>query len=201
MKYRILLLLLYCLIVSSNTFAQKPHYTPVTIEKEPSGKFEFTGNWAYRWDVLKDSNGKFSSSEAKKISAKDTSHLYFTANCKTNVQGGYTIRYCYITKNQEGVTLSFTDGAPAYASEYKVIVKNGRFIFDPVIVYPELIFGQKLTYNITGAKLILYQKHYSTANMISGYIDAAFTETVINKGVSKINRLYFRGYFKTRVKA
>ena len=201
MRYRILLLSLYCFIVSSDTVAQKSPYPRLTIEKEPAGKFEFNKNWAYRWDVVKDRNGKFSSAEVEKVTAKDTTHLYFTADCKTNVQGGYKIRYCYATKKPGSVVLSFTDGAPAYASEYKVIVKEDHFTFDPVIVYPELILGQKLTYNITRAKLILYQKDYSAAKMISGYVDAEFTETIIDKGVSKTNKLYFRGYFKTQVKA
>ena len=64
--------------------------------------FSFAKNWDYSWDVYKDdSTGMFSKNGEEPITSSDTAHLFYTANCLTNVQGGYEIRYCFADKTQE----------------------------------------------------------------------------------------------------
>src|ERR1700747_1575032 len=90
MKYKISLLLLFSSLAAQTAAAQ----CKIAIAEEPFYVFGFTKHWAYPWYITKDDNGKFSSAEDVKITAKDTAHLFYTASCSTNVQGGYEIRYC-----------------------------------------------------------------------------------------------------------
>ena len=133
--------------------------------------------------------------------AGDTAHLYFTANCKTNVQGGYNVRYCYAIKKGVEINLDFSDGLPAYGSSFTIQVKNRKFCFNPNIVYPELNLNEKTTHKVTKSKLVLYQKSYKASKIISGYVDAEFVETTLIPGHEPASHnYYFKGYFKTRVK-
>jgi len=190
-----------CLFLSAECISAQ-HYTywPIIFEKEPNGVFSFSKKWDYPEGVIKHDDGHFEKTDGKKLEATDTAHMSFTANCKTNVQGGYTIRYCYATRKGSNIHLNFTDGAPAYASKFNATLKNGTFHFEPGIIYPELIPGEKTSYTVTRSKLILYQKNYSVAHMISGYITAEFTETTQNsKKAIHTNKYYLEGYFKTPV--
>ncbi len=172
--------------------------TMVIFDKVPAGVLSFTKNWAYPWIVVKLDNGKFSKVEEGNITAADTTHLYFTANCQTNVQGGYKLRYCYATKKGAVITLNFADGQPGYASEFDVDILKDKFNFKPIVVYPEFKPDEKIVYTVTGSKLMLYQHDYTDSNFISGYIDAEFVETINNK---ESHKYYFRGYFKTPLKS
>jgi hypothetical protein len=67
-------------------------FIPVIFSKEPKGVFSFEKEWAYPWYIIKDDKGMFAKVLAGKITKEDTAHSYFTANCKTNVQGGYSLR-------------------------------------------------------------------------------------------------------------
>ena len=203
MKYEPLFALLFCLFIhGSKSFAQTSQHNSVTNSREPDYVFTFTQNWAYPWNITKDDNGRFSKIEDGKITSKDTVHLYFTANCKTNVQGGYSIGYCYATKEAGNIKLNFSDGLPAYPSEYDVTIERNRFSFNPNLIYPEMILGEKRSCRVTKNKLMLYQKNYTNSKEISGYIDAEFIETTSIAGKKpESHRYYFRGYFKTPVKA
>jgi hypothetical protein len=184
------------------SIAQSVVYNSISFKKKPKNVFSFEKNWAYPSNVVKDSNGKFSKTEDGVIAAQDTIHLYFTADCKTNVQGGYNIRYCYATQKSGDITLSFSDGLPAYTSEFNIFILGNKFYFKPKIIYPNLNVGQKISYKVNQSALTLYKKNYKAVKMISGYINAEFTETVSDGGKSaKINKYYFRGYFKTPIKA
>jgi hypothetical protein len=172
----------------------------VVFKKEPKRMFSFTKQWAYPWYILKDEHGKFTKGEQGEITEKDTSHLYFTANCKTSVQGGYNVRYCDASKNGERITLSFLDAAAAYTSGFYIVLAKNKFIFEPKIIYPVYIRGEKTTCKITRRKLVLYQENYRTSKMISGYVNVEFIETVrVNKNKPVSHKHYFRGYFKTAV--
>jgi len=195
------LLLLCCGLAEQSAVAQSSSGVIIIIGKEPKDSLKFTNNWAYPWWVTKDNDGRFHKNTDGKITKKDTSHLYFTAHCKTSVQGGYDIRYCYAERKANGVSLSFQDGEPAYASEFNVSISNGKFSFTPKIIYPELISGSKVVYKVTTSKLILYDTKYTTSKEISGYVDAGFTETAISRGQTEKHQYYFRGYFKTSVKS
>ena len=203
MKCKILLALLFCTIANSHySFAQTLQYASVIIGQEPNGVFSFTKNWAYPWDVVKDDNGNFSKAEDGKITSKDTVHLYFTANCKTNVQGSYSIRYCYATKKAGNIKLNFSDGLPAYASKFDFNIEKDRFSFNPNLIYPEIVLGEKRSCRVIKSKLILYQKNYTISKKVSGYIDAEFIETTSVAGKKpESHKYYFRGYFKTPVKS
>jgi len=203
MKYKTLLALLFCTITSGHySFAQTLPYAQVTIGQEPNRVFSFTKNWAYPWNVVRDDNGNFSKTEDGEITSKDTVHLYFTANCKTNVQGSYSIRYCYATKKAGNIKLNFSDGLPAYASKFDVNIEKDRFSFSPSLIYPEMVIGEKRSCRVTKNKLILYQKNYIISKEVSGYVDAEFIETTSVAGKKpESHKYYFRGYFKTLIKA
>src|ERR1700735_2017365 len=126
--------------------ARLPVYLPITIQKEPKGVFSFTRHWAYAWDVIKHDNGKFEKADADSITTADTAHLYFTANCKTNVQGGYHIRYCNALRTKEKISLAFEDGEPAYANEFDITIAGNKYQFKPRIVYPDFSAYGKLVY-------------------------------------------------------
>jgi hypothetical protein len=199
MKFKLSISLIYLLTITCSAFAQ-PAYSPIIFEKEPNGVFSFSKKWDYPEGIIKHNDGTFEKTDGKKLEATDTAHMYFTANCKTNVQGGYTIRYCYATRKGSNINLNFTDGAPAYASKFNATLKNGTFHFEPGIIYPELIPGEKTVYKVIRSKLIIYQKNYAVAHIISGYITAEFTETTQNsKKAIHTNKYYLKGYFKTPV--
>jgi hypothetical protein len=199
MKRKVLFLLLIAFLACRTAVAQYK----IVIAKEPSPQvFDFTKHWDYPWYITKDDGGKFSNAEGDTITSKDTLRQYFTARCKTNVQGGYEIRYCTASRNDEGINLCFADGPPAYGSDYVVGIKKGKCTFKPNVVYPELIPAQKITYTTTACHLTLYQQDYAQSKTISGYINAKFTEILFDKHNKKITRNYFlTGYFKTPVKS
>jgi hypothetical protein len=180
--------------------AQTPASAAISFAKQPPGVTSFTKHWAYPYYVIRHNDGSFENTEGGGIKAADTAHLYFTANCTTNVQGGYTVRYSAASKKEGNIILNFADGLPAYGSEYNVIISNKGFYFKPEIVYEEKIKGEKINYVVTKQKLTLYQKDVFTAKAISGYVDAEFMETTTpEKGKPVIRKYYFRGYFKTAV--
>ena len=88
----------------------------------------------------------------------DTTHLFFTANCSTNVQGGYEIRYCFADRIKDNIVLTFSDGLPAYASEYYSYITADSFYFRPRTIYPLKSHGEKISYQVTKQQLTLKQK-------------------------------------------
>ncbi|OOQ59107.1 hypothetical protein BC343_29230 [Mucilaginibacter pedocola] len=185
---------------SGKCFAQDTVYKPVVINPIPKTSFAFTKHWAYAWYITKDDKGRISKAIDGEITKADKAHLYFTADCKTNVQGGYNIRYCYANKKPDGtILLTFRDGEPAYSNSFKANIGNRQFNFEPEIVSPMLVAGQKTTYRVTQQKLVLHQKEYATAKVISGYIDVEFSEVITEGGKTAKHPLYLRGYFKTPV--
>lgn len=201
MKFLINLNLLLITALVANP--QSKAYFPVMIGKTAKTNFSFIEKWAYPWYVIKQAGDKFENTFGNKISKTDTLHLYFTANCKTNVQGGYTLKYCYAVKNKTGIiSLNFADGLPAYANEYHIYIQNNKYCFEPKLIYADVVAGQKKTYRIVKSKLIFNQEDYNTAKSLSGYIDTEFTETITEPTKKPLNNTYyFRGYFKTKIKS
>ncbi|MDR3696593.1 hypothetical protein [Mucilaginibacter sp.] len=198
MKFKLLMALACCSFITHAVSGQHLFYPVIVVKKAPEGVFSFNKKWGYPEGIIKHDNGKFEKTDGEKLEAADTAHMYFTANCKTNVQGGYIVKYCYATRKRGNISLNFSGGMPAYANEFHLILKNKAFYFDPRVVYPELIIDEKIVYKVTGCKLILYQKNYAVANNISGYIKALFTETIQNsKKGTQTNKYYLEGYFKT----
>ncbi|MEG4904754.1 MULTISPECIES: hypothetical protein [unclassified Microcoleus] len=201
------------LLVGQNAVAQKRYlvgagsltyktFSKVLVDKHLKDTFSFAKNWDYSWEVFKDdSTGEFSKNDDEPITPADTAHLFFTANCSTNVQGGYDIRYCFANKTKDGLILIFSDGLPAYASEFYVHIQGDSFYFEPQTVYPALIPGQKTSYQVTKQRLMLNKSRYSLGDIIIGYVDMEFTETVSipEKGTQK-DTFYLRGYIRTGLK-
>ena len=201
MNLKLLLLLIYWGIGIYSAFAQSTSTASITIGKIPEARFSFTKNWAYKWDVIKNNDGKFEKTTDGQIQPGDTTHLYYTAQCQTNVQGGYSLYYCDATKKAGTLELTFTGGQPAYGSEYKVSLKNNKIYFDPDIAYEDIIENATITYKTIKTKLTFNQRNYSTAKVISGYINIEFEEVVsLPKRKPVIHQYYLRGYFKTPVK-
>jgi hypothetical protein len=180
-------------------YAQKELYSKITISKNINSNFSFTKKWDYAWDVFKDENtGIVEKLDGDStLTAEDTTHLYFTANCKTNIQGGYTIRYCYATKENDFIKIDFSDGLPAYASHFSVYLKKDSFYCVPKTIYPQFTIGQKISYTITKQQLRLIKKSFSINEKIQGFINLEFIETVeIPSKTSVKNKFFLRGYFK-----
>lgn len=202
MNLKLFLLLIFSSIGICPVFSQSKTSSSITIGKTPEAKFSFTKNWGYKWNILKHNDGKFENIYGKQIQPADTAHLYHTANCQTNVQGGYNLSYCNATKKDGTIELIFTGGQPAYGSEYKVSLKNNKIYFDPDIVYEEIIENATMAYKITKSKLIFNQKSYNTAQALSGYINIEFNEVAsLPKRKPVIHQYHLRGYFKTPVKS
>ena len=202
MQYKLLILFTTCLFFhGQKTFAQKT-YSPISVDTKMKDSFSFTKKWGYPWDVFKDNRtGKFSKNGGQKILRGDTAHLFFTANCYTNVQGGYNIKYCYANRNKDTITLVFSDGLPAYASEFYVYITRDSFTCEPKTMYESLLPGHKITNEVSKQKLVLNKPGYAINDIIKGYIDIEFIEiySVPNKEPEKSN-FYLRGYFKTPLK-
>ncbi len=194
-----LLILALCLLVFTGreAKAQEKFYAPVTIDENPKTHFAFTKNWAYPWYMSKDDNGKLIKNIDGKITKADKAHLYFTADCKTDVQGGYSIRYCHATRKNGTVTLVFEDGLPAYAGVFTAVINKKGVFFEPKLIYPQFVPGQKNTYQIKNLRLTLNQKNRTTSKVISGFIDAVFLEIATLKDKKESSIHYLRGYFKT----
>jgi hypothetical protein len=186
----------------SQTFAQTK-YSKITFDRNLRDTFSFVNRWDYPENIIKDeSTGQLSRDDDKPIQSADTVHLYFTANCKTNVQGGFYVRYCFATKNEETIILKFSDEQGDFASEFYSYIKGDSFYFRPKTVYPMITHGEKISYRVTRQKLILNKNSYVNYDTIIGYIDCEFTETYsapIRKFES--HRLYLRGYIKTPINA
>lgn len=164
--------------------------------------FSFAKKWDYSWEVFKDdSTGEFTKNSSEPLVPGDTAHLYYTANCLTNVQGAYDIRYCFAKQRKGILTLTFADGLPAYGSSFYLHISGDSFYFEPQITYPLRISGEKISYRVTKQKLTLNKPAYKIGETIMGYVDAEFIETVSvpNKGTKK-HTFYLKGYFRTPLK-
>ena len=163
-------------------------------------KFSFAKNWDYSWDIFKDdSTGQFSRNDGEPITPTDTAHLFYTANCLTNVQGGYQIRYCFADKTQEGFILTFSDGLSAFASQFYIYTKEDSFYFRPQTIYP--VPGQNISYQVTKQILTLNKWKYSIGDIIMGYVDMEFIESVsLSEKQTQNHTYYLRGYIRTALR-
>jgi len=198
-KY-ISLLFTACLVLSCCCLLAQAKRAKVVVDRQMRDTFSFTNQWAYYWMVMKDDDGKFIKTDEEPVTAADTAHLHYTANCTTNVQGGYTIRYCYAQKSNNTLKLIFADGLPAYGSAFSCFIKRDSFYFKPTITYEIFIPGEHIYYTVTKQQLTLNKPAYAIGDTLMGYINAEFTETysVPGHGTGK-TKLYLRGYIKAPV--
>jgi len=182
--------------------AAQTKLSKVLVNPQMIDSFSFATKWDYSWEVFKDDHtGKFTRNDDQPVMPADTVHLFFTANCTTNVQGGYGIRYCFAEKRKDDLLLSFSDGLPAYASVFYSYVKGDSFYFRPGTVYPVFIRGQQMTYVITKQVLTLNKAHYELGDDMMGYVDVEFVETVsVPNKEPQHHTFYLRGYFRTKLK-
>lgn len=199
MNIKLFVFLLVSLIISGqNSFAQAK-YSKFSVDQKMKDTFSFAKQWDYSWEVFKDdSTGEFTRNNDQPLTPADTVHLFYTANCLTNVQGGYGIRYCFANKNKSIITLTFSDGLPAYASKFYFYIKGDSFCFKPKIMYPKRIAGQKVSYQVTKQKLILNNTIYKIGDQIIGYVDVEFIETLaMSKTATRQHKFFLRGYIRT----
>lgn len=174
-------------------------YSKVIVNKQMKDTFSFATRWEYSPNVFKNEvTGEFESCCGDSITPKDTAHLFYTASCYTNVQGGYNIQYCYAKKQQGGLVLKLADGLPAYASDFLLYIRNDSFYFQPRTIYPLYYPGQKITYQITKQHLVLNTIHPRAGEVIMGYADLVFVEkvTLPGRGIKK-HTFYVKGYIRT----
>jgi hypothetical protein len=190
--------LIYLLLASVQLSFGQTKYSRARIDEEFKDTFSFVDEWDYPAGVYKDeSTGEFSTLG----DPLDTTHLFFTANCVTNVQGGYQVRYCFANKNKDNIVLTISDGLPAYASKYYVYIKGDTFYFQPKTIYPVIYPGEKISYEVTKQKLTLNKSSYKAGDTIICFIDAEFIETVsLPKKGSQSHRYYLKGFIKTPLK-
>jgi hypothetical protein len=184
-------------LVGANNVFIKQVVSKITVNKHLKGDFSFTKKWDYPEGIFKeDSTGEFGTDG----SPLDTTHLFYTANCSTNLQGGYKIRYCYAKKFDHKITLTFADGLPAYASKFYVHIDSSDFWCEAETIYPMFVKGQKKYCTTIKQKLIIDKSTYSKGDSIKGYIEMEFIETVElpSSRVHK-NRYFLKGNFKTPV--
>jgi hypothetical protein len=184
-------------LFGANNVPVKQMVSNFTVDKNLEGDFSFTKKWDYPEGIFKDdSTGEFITDG----SPLDTTHLFFTANCSTNVQGGYDIRYCYAKKYKNKITLTFADGLPAYGSEFYIHINTSSFSCDAETIYPIIAKGQKKSCTIIKQKLIINKPKYSKGDIIKGFIEMEFIEmvSVPNKAVQE-SKFFLKGYFKTRL--
>jgi hypothetical protein len=189
-------------IVGKNSTAQIK-YSKVIIDRQMKDTFSFASKWDYSWEVFKDdSTGEFTKNSSEPLLPDDTAHLYYTAGCFTNVQGGYDIRYCFADLYKDSLTLTFSDGLPAYASEFYFYIKGDNFYFKPKTIYPVNIPGENISYRVAKQKLVLNNSNYKVGDTIIGYIDAEFIETVsVPKKGTEEHKFYLRGYIRSVVRS
>jgi hypothetical protein len=195
------LLISMLLLFSPALFSQQHYTSTISIDNNFKDSFSFPTQWEYPWYVIKDDYGHFENTLGKKITRKDTAHLFFTAQCETNVQGSHAIHYCYAEKKRNELLLIFEDGLPAYGSTFTVHIKNDSFYFSPRTIYPQFIPGGKKTYRIDKEKLVLNKDLFVKGELVKGYADIEFTE-IINApaNVNRETKFYLRGYFRTPLK-
>lgn len=187
-------LILLAALLTMKSYGQ--HYAKIDIKAQPAGNFSFTKNWAYPWYIIKDEQtGTFTSNFNEPVKKEDTAHLFFTANCNTNVQGTYHIRYCTAEKIEDTVMLTFSDGMPAYASNFYIKIIHGQCSFTPQLVFPG---SQAVTkgYTVKKQQLILNKTNYSYNDLLMGYLNMEF---VLQEKKKSQKTYYLRGYFKTLV--
>ena len=189
------------IVVGQNLNAQTK-YSRLSVDRQMKDTFAFARQWDYSWEVFKDdSTGEFIKNDDRPLTPADTAHLFYTANCLTNVQGGYDIRYCFADQSKGIIMLTFSDGLPAYASEFYFYITGDSFYFKPKTTYPLYLPGQKISYQVTKQKLILNKNNYKIGDTIIGYVDAEFSETVsVPKRGTKQHKFYLRGYIRTPLK-
>lgn len=184
-------------LFGANNVQVRQIVSKITVDKNLKGEFSFTKKWDYPEGVFKDdSTGEFTTDGGP----LETTYLFYTANCSTNVQGGYNIRYCYATKANNKIILTFVDGLPAYASEFFVHIDTSSFWCAAETIYPAIAKGQKKYCTIIKQKLIVDKPKYSKGDSIKGFIEMEFIETVAVPNKEVQNRNYFlKGYFKTPI--
>jgi hypothetical protein len=196
MRLTLLLPFFICLMLSA--FTQQRYSSKFLVDTKFKDTFSFAGKWHYPWHTLKWDDGRFSSGLSDSISAADTMHMYYTANCRTNVQGGYQIKYCYASRDGSEMVLTFSDGLPAYASEFRVHIKNDSFYFQPEMVYPAAPQGEKITFRIDKEKLTLNKTGFEPGELVKGYAEFEFTEQTETPGKPlQARKYYLKGFFRT----
>ncbi|WP_153798579.1 hypothetical protein [Foetidibacter luteolus] len=202
MNLQLKIILLLALLINGQSLTAQVSYSKFEVNEQMTDTFSFAKKWDYSWNILKDeATGRLESADDHALTAEDTAHLFYTANCSTNVQGGYNIRYGFAEKKQDLVTLCFSDGLPAYASRFYLFIQGDSFYFKPEIILPQRKIEQEQIIEINEQKLILNKKNYRNGDIIMGYADIEFTEITVSVNSRKQQKkFYMRGYFRTRVK-
>jgi hypothetical protein len=197
---RLVIVFLFSLSTGYACFAQKQGR--VSFQPAMRDTFSFANRWDYPWDVIReDSGGMFSKIEDGLITAEDTAHLYFTANCTTNVQGGYEVRYAYAHLQADTLTIRFEDGLPAYASNFEIQVVKDRFYFQPRLIYPAARrAGEQVSYEMKKQELVLQKAHYKPGDIVMGRVDIEFEARISVPGKeTAVRPFYFNGFLRVPV--
>lgn len=186
----LLFFLLFCIGVMGQT-----KYSKVSVNPHMKNTFSFADRWSYSWEVYYDQErGVFYRNDGEPVVETDTLPIYFTADCTTNVQGGYAIRHSHARISNDSLFIIFADGLPAYASEFIVTVKGGNFYFEPKIVYPYVSVNRP-SYRVLRQWLILNRSKYDPGDTMMGSIRVRFKE----EGKIGGKKYFLKGNFKTIV--
>src|SRR5438270_3006020 len=214
MRFKPFLFVLGSLLAGAQLTLAQTKFSKIKIDKHFKDTLSFVSGWDYPAGVYEIGNtGEFArfangldtivsnQADSTAVVQLDTTHLFFTANCATNVQGGYKIRYCFAEKQLDKIVLTLADGLPDYSSEYYFHINGDSFYFRPKTIYPLTYVGQKLTYHITKQNLTLAKKSYAIGETIIGYLNVEFIETVSIPGEpEETHKFYLRAFIKTPLK-
>ena len=209
MRFKPFLFVLACLVAGAQLTLAQTKFSKIKIDKNFKDTLSFVYGWDYPAGIYEIGNtrefARFVDGPDTIVRTAavqlDTTHLFFTANCETNVQGGYKIRYCSAEKKLNKIVLTLADGLPDYPSEYYIHISGDSFYFRPKIIYPIMYVGGKLTYHITKQSLTLVKKSYVLGDTVIGYVNVAFMETISMPGEpQETHKLYLRGLIKTPLK-
>ncbi|MBI1344568.1 MAG: hypothetical protein GC171_16730 [Terrimonas sp.] len=163
--------------------------------------FSYVHHWDYPWYILKDEEtGELSNALNTGIHQEDTAHLYFTAHCETNVQGGYLIRYCEARRFGDTLKLILTDGLPAYASIFHIDIIKDSFNFSPELIFPAYSTTQPLQFSVQQQAMTLNLAAVDGAAMIFGFINFQFEQVIpLDNKPPEIYKYYLRGSIRTPI--
>jgi hypothetical protein len=196
-KVAVLALFMIINIGVSGQGPSKQSFSKISFGKTLIDTMSFHKKWDYPWYIVTDENGKPAENTlGDSISANDTVHLYYTADCETDHQGLHTVRYCDASLKNGIITLKFGPELPAYAGELSVIIKGDQFRCEYEASYPAPT--QNISWQIISQQLLLEKTNYKSGETIKGHIHVEFLESGTDAGGKKFSdKYYFKGYFKT----
>lgn len=175
-------------------------YHTYQVDPNMPDTFTFPLRWDYPWWTIRNDDGSFENTAGNAISAQDTAHLYFTADCTSDHQGEHAVQYGYAKIEEDLLTLSFRGGEPAYFDRYFIYIKKNEFgaAMDVSYIFPSEHI--RIDIRTLSQELLLDRSEVKAGDTIKGKVDVSFLETHSEKKqIIYQDTIRFHGYFKIPV--